>query len=66
MFLNLEELLVDVEDLGRARPGLQDQPLFGVSQYLFEIALLSHESTIRNNTQPGKLKCPDRKQLGIT
>jgi hypothetical protein len=66
MFLNLEELLVDVEDLGRARPGLQDQPLFGVPQNLFQITLLSHESTIRNNPQPGKVKCPDRKQLGVT
>jgi hypothetical protein len=52
MLLDLEELLVDVENLSRTSAGLQDQPLFGVSQHLFEVALLTHGA---HNT--GQRKC---------
>src|SRR5579859_585807 len=57
MFFDLEKLLINVQDFGRTGPGLQDKPLFGMPQYLIQIALLGHGAhhTGRNTRRQGEM-----------
>ena len=51
VFLDFQELLINVEDLRGTRAGLQDQPFFRVPEHLVEVALLHHAA---HDTGQGK------------
>src|ERR1043166_128229 len=42
VFLDLQELLVQVQDFGGTGTGLQNQPFFGVAKHFVEVPLLGH------------------------